>query len=121
MKSFVDQVIWHGELHGTRPITETSIVMTRQIRWLFINRSRTTVMPGEDCEWTPGFIVWWNNDDPTVLQLVHSCMVETIQRIGFSMPAVWCNRRHLNKNPRSLEYFWKDQLGDVFAYYRKAT
>lgn len=121
MNTLVDQVVWQAEAIGSRPLIETCLVMTRRIRWVFITRSRTTVLPGDDCGSTPGFIVWWKSDDPTVLQFVHDRMVETIRQIGFTKPAVWCERRLENKSPRSLEYFWQEQLGDAFRYYRKAT
>jgi|ERR1039457_582577 hypothetical protein len=120
MKTLVDQVVYNRKGIVEEIVSETCIVMTRQIRWLFINRSRTTVFPGEDCNSTPGFIVMWNSDDPAVLKSVHEGMVQIIKRIGFTEPAVWCDRRHQNRNPRSLEYYWKEQLGDLSRYYRKA-
>lgn len=95
--------------------------MTRRISWLIVTRSRTTVLPGPDCNSTPGFIVWWNSDDPVILGRAHLAVVQTIGRIGFTEPAVWCDRRDQNRNPKSLGYFWQEQLGDLFCYYRKAT
>lgn len=120
MKTLVDQIVYHRKGITEEVISETCIVMTRRIRWLFINRSRTTVLPGENCDSTPGFIVFWNSDDPVILKSVHIGIIQIIGRIGFTEPAVWCDRRRLNRNPRSLEYFWHEQLGDLSRYYRKA-
>jgi hypothetical protein len=120
MKTLVDEVIYVRKGIVEEVVSETCIVMTRRIRWLFINRSRTTVFPGSDCDSTPGFIVFWNSHDPAVLKLVHKGMIQIIRRIGFTEPAVWCDRRHSNRNPKSLEYFWHEQLGDLSRYYRKA-
>jgi hypothetical protein len=120
MKTLVDSVIHYRKAAYGEMVSETCIVMTRRIRRFFVNRSRTTVFPGEDCDSTPGFMVFWNSDDPTILRLVHTGMIQIISRIGFTEPAVWCDRRHLNRNPKSLEYFWQEQLGDLFRYYRKA-
>jgi hypothetical protein len=120
MKTLINSVVHHRKAAHGGMVSETCIVMTRRIRWLFINRSRTTVLPGEDCDSTPGFIVMWNSDNPAVLKLIHAGMVQIIERIGFTGPSVWCNRKHLNRNPKSLEYYWKEQLGDLFRYYRKA-
>jgi hypothetical protein len=120
MNTLVDQVVWKGKTLGGFENEETCIVMTRRIRWLW-PRSRTTVLPGDDCNSTPGFIVWWNSNDPVVLQRVHTGMVQLIQRVGFTEPAVWCDRRHENRSRDSLPRFWKDKLGDLFSHYRKAT
>ena len=120
MNTLIEQIVWHGKILGDIQTEETCTVMTRQIRWLFITQSRTTVLPGDDCNSTPGFIVWWNSDDQTILQSVHAGMVQT-RRIGFTAPAVWCESRHTNRNPKSLDYFWQEQLGEVFRYYQKAT
>jgi hypothetical protein len=120
MKTLIDQVVYHRKGIAEEVVSETCIVMTRRIRWLFLNRSRTTVFPGEDCNSTPGFLVFWNSHDPAILKLVHEGMVQTINRIGFTAPSVWCDRRHLNRNRNSLEYFWREQLGDLSQYYRKA-
>lgn len=94
--------------------------MTRRIRWLW-TRSRTTVLPGDDCDSTRGFIVYWNSDDPAVLGRVHTGMVQIIERIGFTEPAIWCESRLQNRSKESLPRFWQQQLGDLFCYYRIAT
>src|ERR1700733_14290874 len=88
---------------------------------LALYQSRTTVLPRSGCGPTPGFIVYWKSYDQVILERVHAGMVEIISRIGFNEPAVWCDRRYLNHNPKSLEYFWQEQLGSLFKYYRKAT
>jgi hypothetical protein len=120
--TLVDQVVSHRKGFLGDIQSETCTVMTRRIRWLFITRSRTTVLPGPDCgDSTPGFIVWWNTDDPVALQSIHDGMVRTIERTGFMEPAVWCHRRHEIRDPRSLDFYWQDQLGDLFVYYRRAT
>ena len=123
MEDLVDQVVYQGRdpLFEDIDQRQTCVVMTRRIRGLFGTRSRTTVLPGPGCGGTSGFIVWWNTDDPTVLGRVHSGMVQTISRIGFLKSAVWCERRHQNISPKSLDYFWHEQLGELFCYYRKAT
>ena len=121
MDTLVDQVVWHGQSEPL-PIEETCTVMTRRIRWLFVNLSRTTVLPDSDCGFsTSGFIIWWKTSNPDILQRIHNGMVQTIKRIGFTEPATWCNRRHLNRSPKTLENYWRNQLGDIFCYYRKAT
>jgi hypothetical protein len=121
MNALLDHVVWRGKILGESEAEETCVVMTRQIRWLW-PRSRTTVLPGPDCGFsTPGFIVWWNSSDPEALRRVHAGMVELIGRIGFTEPAVWCDRRHQNRSQRSLPRFWQERLGDLFCYYRKAT
>ena len=122
MKTLLDQVTSHYESMLVGQRVENCTVMTRQIRWLFcINRSRTTVFPGADCDATPPFIVWWNSNDPEILRLVHVGMVRVIEKIGFTEPAVWCDNRLKNSNPNSINYFWQEQLGELFRYYRKAT
>lgn len=121
MKTLVNEVTAHYESAFMGSRTETCIVMTRRIRWLFITRSRTTVFPGSDCRATPPFIVWWNSDDPEVLKSVHAGMVKVIEKIGFTEPAVWCDNRYKNANPNSLNYFWQEKLGELFRHYRKAT
>jgi hypothetical protein len=121
MKTLIDQVVWRGKALGEIPSEETCTVMTRRIRWFIVARSRTTVLPGTDCDSTPGFIVWWNSDDPVILGRVHFAMVQIIGLTGFTEPAVWCDSRHENRNPKSLAYFWQERLGDLFCYYRKAT
>ena len=121
MTTLIDQVVWRGNILGDIQSEETCTVMTRRIRWLIVSRSRTTVLPGPGCSSTPGFIVWWNSDDPTILERVHAGMVRIVRQIGFTAPAVWCDRRHENRNPKSLDYFWQEQLGELFRHYRKAT
>ena len=121
LDTLLDHVVWHGKtLLGGTEIEEACTVMTRRIRWIW-TRSRTTVLPGPDCDSTPGFILWWNSDDADVLRRVHVGMMQVIGRIGFTEPAVWCDRRHQNRSRHSLPHFWKEQLGDLFCYYRKAT
>src|SRR5262245_23457890 len=120
MDTLLNQVVWHRKILGDISREETCTVMTRRIRWLW-RRSRTTVLPGPDCDWTPGFIVWWNSDDPAVLRRVHARMVQVVERIGFTAPAMWCDRRHQNRSRETLRRFWEEQLGDLFRYYRKAT
>jgi hypothetical protein len=117
MKTLIDKIVWRrNSLVGVGiQSEETCTVMTRRIRWLIVTRSRTTVLAGTDCDSTPGFIVWWNTDDPVVLGRVHSGMLETIRRIGFTEPALWCDRRHQHRDPESLGYFWQEQLGDLFC------
>jgi len=65
-------------------------------------------------------MIFWNSYDPAVLKLVHEGMIQLIRHIGFTEPAVWCERRHLNRSRKSLENFWQEKLGDLFRYYRKA-
>jgi hypothetical protein len=121
METLLDRVIWRGKTLTGNENEETCRVMTRRQRWLFFTRSRTTVLPTSDCDSSPGFIVWWNSNDPAVLGPVHKRMVEIIGRIGFIEPAVWCESRLTNRSPTALGNFWRDQLGDLFRYYRKAT
>ena len=120
--TYVDRV--SSRIKGVLPdsiIEETSVVMTRRIRFLLFKSGRTTVLPGPDCANTPGFIVFWNTADPAVLEMLHIGMVQLIEKIGFTEPAVWCDRRPYNRNPKSLDYFWEEKLGDLFRYYKKAT
>ena len=121
MNTLIDRVVWRGKVLGDIVSEETCTVMTRRIRWLVVTRSRTTVLPGADCGSTPGFIVWWNSYDPAILGRVHAAMVGVIGRIGFTEPAVWCDRRHKFWSRDSLRSFWQEQLGDLFCYFRKAT
>jgi hypothetical protein len=120
MNTLLDHVVCRKKILGDIEVEETCTVMTRRIRW-FWTRSRTTVLPGDDCNSTPGFIIWWNSDDPAILQRVHSGMVQIIERVGFTEPAVWCESRHRNRSKQSLPRYWQEQLGDLFCYYRKAT
>lgn len=119
--TLVDQVVSHRKGFFGDTESETCTVMTRRIRWLFITRSRTTVLPSDDCNSTPGFIIWWKSDNSDDLQMLHEAMVQTIQRTGFTEPSVWCESRHQNRNPRSLDYYWQEHLGPLFVYYRRAT
>ena len=119
--TFVDKVSWQNKFLDTLEIQETCIVMTRRIRWLFVYRSRTTVLPESDHNRIPGFIIWWNTSDLNALHRIHNGMVQTINRIGFTEPAIWCNRRQMNRSSKTLDNFWRDQLGKIFCYYRKAT
>lgn len=102
-------------------IDETSVVMTRRIRFLFFKSARTTVLPGPDCVSRLGFIVFWNTSDPAVLETLHAEMVHLIERIGFTEPAIWCDNRKYHRNPKSLDCFWEEKLGDLFRYYKRAT
>lgn len=119
--TLVDQVVMHRKGVTGNIVSETCTVMTRRIRWLFLTRSRTTVLPAPDCNSTPGFIIWWKCDDPDDLRMLHEAMVQTIQRTGFTEPSLWCDHRHQNRNPRSLDHYWQGQLGALFVYYRRAT
>jgi hypothetical protein len=119
--TLVEKVTWRGKVLEEYETKETCTVMTRRVRWFFITRSHTTVLPGPDCDSTQGFIVWWNSDDPIVLESVHSGMVEVVKRIGFTAPAIWCETRHEHRSRNSLNYFWEEQLGELFRHYKKAT
>jgi hypothetical protein len=122
MDTLLDNVVWRGKLLEKIDIEEKCLVVTRRITWFGLaTRSRSTVLPVDYPGSTPGFIVWWNSNDPLVLQQVHPAMVQTIQRIGFTEPATWCERRHLNRSASSLPNFWRQHLGELFRYYRKAT
>jgi len=121
MDTLVDKVTWQGRILGGLEMQETCIVMTRRIRLLFFNRSRTTVLPDTNSNRIPGFIIWWNTSDPNTLHRIHNGIVQTISRIGFTEPAVWCNRQKMNRSRKTLANFWHDQIGENFFYYRKAT
>ena len=63
MSTWINHVVWRGKDLAGFEIEESCLVMTRQIRWLW-PRSRTTVLPGDNCNSVLGFIVWWNSSDP---------------------------------------------------------
>jgi hypothetical protein len=121
MNTLVDKVTWQGKILGGLETQEKCIVMTRRIRYLFINLSRTTVLPDSEVNEIHGFILWWNTSDPKVLFKIHKAVVRIINQIGFTEPAVWCNRRKLNRSRKTLVNYWRDHLGDIYCYYRKAT
>jgi hypothetical protein len=123
----MEPVAWTGsilpELLGENnefQMTERCVVMTRRIRWLARN-SRTTVISQDEWNKTPGFIVYWNTNDQVVLDNVHRGMVEVIKRIGYSKPAFWCDDQYKHPAGNYLKDFWRDQLGDLYCYFRKAT
>jgi hypothetical protein len=118
--TIMEPVVWQGTSVTGFELTESCIVMTRRIRWLAM-RSRTTVFPKEDCDFVPGFIIWWNTNDRDALALIHHGMVQVIKRVGFSEPATWCKMRFKQRSPDSLPGYWREQLGELFRYYRKAT
>ena len=102
MNTLLDRVVCRKTMLGAIEVEETCMVMTRRIRWLW-TRSRTTVLPGPDCDSTPGFFIWWNSDDPAILARVHTGMVRIIERIGFTEPAVWCGAATIARRQTARE------------------